>query len=83
MCDVVVSIDDDLLQRIDRAARKKGVSRTAYLLQVIAKEVGGGGNRREAGSDVHAALQELDELFAGLGPGEDATVAVREERDAR
>jgi hypothetical protein len=67
MAKVLVSFDDGLLRRIDRAARADGQSRSAYL---------------SALAESDAALRELDRLFADA-PGDDATAVIRAERDAR
>ena len=81
MAKVLVSIDDALLRRIDRAARSLGVSRSAYLAQVaandLARAIGPG-----SGSRARRALARLDELFAD-SPAGDSTAALRAERDAR
>jgi hypothetical protein len=78
---VLVSFDDALLRRIDRAARSRGLTRSAYLAQLAerdaAHEIGPG--RDPA---VQAALSELDRLFAGA-PAGDSTSAIRAARDAR
>lgn len=82
MAKVLVSMDDDLLARIDKEARARGLSRSAYLSQLAARELEGrpGPGARPA---VRGALARLDVLF-GRQPGlEDATAAVRHERDAR
>jgi hypothetical protein len=78
---VLLSIDDRLLRQIDRAAQKKSMSRSAYLAELAARELGiakgPGASRRARG-----ALRRLDTLFATL-PHDDATGAVRLQRDAR
>ncbi len=82
MAKVLVSIDDRLLARIDKAARASGLTRSAYLGALAAKELG-----RAAGPGrdpkVHEALRQLDELFTGISIPEDTTAAIRAERDAR
>lgn len=82
MAKVLVSIDDPLLARIDRAASRAGLTRSTYLSRLAEREVlsapGPGQNRK-----VRDALKRLGRLFeANLAP-EDATAAVRAERDAR
>ncbi len=78
---VLVSFDDALLRRIDRAARARGLTRSAYLAQLAegdaAREVGPGKDPA-----VRAALDKLDRLFADA-PAGDSTAAVRAARDAR
>jgi hypothetical protein len=79
---VLVSIEDRLLARIDRAASESGLSRSAYLSRLAAKEVGsilGPGRDRK----VRRALGRLDRLFHRLSAPEEATAAIRADRDAR
>jgi hypothetical protein len=82
MAKVLVSIEDRLLARIDRAARESGLSRSGYLSRLAAKEVesapGPGRDRK-----VRGALRRLDELFREHPVTEEATAAVRAERNAR
>jgi metal-responsive CopG/Arc/MetJ family transcriptional regulator len=76
-----VSLDKRLLQRIDRAARERGLSRSAYLAELAERDLDlarGPGATRQA----RAALQRLDRMFAGHPLG-DAVEAIRAERDAR
>jgi Ribbon-helix-helix protein, copG family len=81
MAKVLVSLDDALLRRIDRAAKARGVSRSAYLSDVARRDVA-----RLAGpgstSTARAALGRLDELFVAA-PSESSTSAIRAERDGR
>ena len=81
MAKVLVTFDDKLLRRIDRAAEASGRSRSAYLSDLAAGEAARGrGPGRSASS--RAALRRLDRLFAS-SPAEDSTAAIRAERDAR
>ena len=78
---MLVSLDDALLRRIDRIARARGLSRSAYLAQLAERDAAlvlGPG----AAPAARRALRRLDELF-GCGPAEDSTVALRAEREAR
>jgi hypothetical protein len=81
MAKVLVSFDDKLLRRIDRAAKANGLTRSAYLAGLA--ETGTSG---EAGSGksraARQAMRRLDRLFKAA-PAGDSTAAVREERDAR
>ena len=78
---VLVSLDDALLRRVDRIAKSRGLSRSAYLAELAerdaARSVGPG-----ATPAARRALARLDELFAG-GVSEDSTGAIRAERDVR
>jgi hypothetical protein len=77
MAKVLVSFDDGLLRRIDRAAKASGKSRSAYLAELAAS-----GSRGGKAPTARAALRRLDRLFAD-SPAEDSTAAIRAARDAR
>jgi len=78
---VLISIDDRLLRQIDRVARERGMTRSAFLAELAARELGvargSGATRRAKG-----ALRRLDGLFSRL-PQQDTTAAIRAQRDAR
>jgi hypothetical protein len=78
---VLVSIDDSLLRRIDRTARSRGLTRSAYLAQLARSDAA-----RESGPGktpaARAALRDLDRLFADVPAGE-STAAIRAARDTR
>ena len=78
---VLISVDDRLLLRIDRAARRSGLTRSGYLAELASRDIGIGGG---PGTDptVLAALLALDDLFADT-PAFDATTAVRGMRGTR
>ena len=81
MSKVLISLSDALLRRVDRIAKARGLSRSAYLAQLAERDAArweGPG----ASPTARRALSRLDELFAG-GPVEDSTLAIRAERDAR
>ena len=83
MAKVLISLDEALLRRVDRIAKARGLSRSAYLAELAEREaarVEGPGKR----PSVRRALARLDNLFARAGgPAEDSTDAIRAERDAR
>jgi hypothetical protein len=81
MAKVLVSFDDALLRRIDRLARTRNLTRSAYLAQLAERDLArlAGPGRRPA---ARAALRRLDRLFNAAPPG-DTTAAIRAERDAR
>jgi hypothetical protein len=60
---VLISIDERLLERIDDACARRGVSRSAYLAQLADADLVG---RTGPGADptVRAALAALDGLLA-------------------
>ena len=81
MAKILVSVDDKLLARIDKAARSLGLTRSAYLSRLAAREVEAShGPGRTASA--RRALRKMDELFASNEREPDTTRVVREERDA-
>ena len=82
MAKILVSVDDALLARIDKEARSRGLSRSAYLSQLAVRELAArpGPGRQPS---VRRALGRIDDLFERLPHGEDATAAIRSERDSR
>jgi hypothetical protein len=82
MTKILVSIDERLLARIDREAHQHGLTRSAYLSRLAAREL----DAREGpgrAAHVRRALDRLDKLFLARDIPEDATRAIRSERDAR
>jgi len=82
MTKILVSVDDKLLARIDRAARSAGLSRSAYLARLAARDLGadlGPG----AGRQARRAIARLETLFDAQPVEEEATASVRAERDSR
>lgn len=81
MAKVLVSLNDALLRRVDRIAKSRGLSRSAYLAELAeqdaARAVGPGTT-----AAARRALARLDKLCAG-DRTEDSTSAIRAERDAR
>jgi metal-responsive CopG/Arc/MetJ family transcriptional regulator len=79
---ILVSVDEKLLAKIDRAAKAAGLSRSAYLARLAARDLG---TDRGPGADRQArrAIAKLQKLFQDLPIAEDTTSAVRAERDSR
>lgn len=81
MTKVLVSFDEKLLRRIDRAARAGDKSRSSYLSDLAEADV-----KRRSGPGrtpaVRAALKEIDGLF-DQSPAGDSTDAIRSSRDSR
>jgi len=81
MAKVLVSFDERLLTRIDRAAGARGHTRSGYLAWLAETQIGRGsgpGKRPAA----RRAMKALDRLFVD-SPSGDSTAAVRADRDAR
>ncbi len=81
MAKVLVSLNDALLRRVDRIAKARGLSRSAYLAELAERDAARS-DGPGASPGARRALARLDTLFAG-GPAEDSTAAIRAERDAR
>jgi hypothetical protein len=81
MAKILVSVDDKLLARIDKAARALGLTRSAYLSRLAAREVGASRGPGRAAATRHA-LRRIDELFESNKHEADLTRAVRQERDS-
>jgi Arc/MetJ-type ribon-helix-helix transcriptional regulator len=77
---VMVSIPDDLLERIDRAVGERGTSRSAFLQEAARRELGW-----PDAAAIDAALERGRAALAGVGSFESAELIrqEREERDAR
>lgn len=74
---VMVSIPDELLERIDRAAEEQGTSRSAYLQEAARRELGW-----PDPAVIDAALERGRVALAGVGSFESAEL-IREEREVR
>jgi metal-responsive CopG/Arc/MetJ family transcriptional regulator len=80
MAKVLVSLDDNLLERLDKAASERRVSRSALIAELTAK---GLGERIGPGADprVHEAIRRMRELVKNAPPG-DSTEWIRHDRDS-
>lgn len=82
MSKILVSVDDRLLARIDRAARSAGLTRSAYLARLAERDLGSA-RGPGAGRQARHALARLQRLFDAQPAESDATTAVRVDRDQR
>lgn len=81
MTKILVTIDDRLLASIDRSARAAGLSRSAYLSRLAARDLGlleGPGRS----APVRRSLKALDKLFRTNPTEGDAATLIRSERDS-
>jgi len=74
---VMISMPEDLLERVDRAAGERGTSRSAFLQEAARRELGW-----PDPATVDAALERGRNALARAGAFESAEL-VRAERDAR
>lgn len=81
---ILVSVDEKLLARLDRAAKRAGLSRSAYLARLVERdldsELGPG-----ADPEVRQALADMQRMFRENPPPPDFdwTKAIRKMRDSR
>ena len=78
---VLVSMDDKLLARVDRAARRLGLSRSAYLARLAARDLRADGPGHDP--KVREAIAGLKRLFAENPTPGDVTELIRTMRDSR
>ncbi len=81
MAKVLISLDERLLRQIDRRARKSGLSRSAYLAGLAARDMAAATSPGGTAA-AKSTLQRLDSLFANAPPG-DSTALIRAQRDGR
>jgi hypothetical protein len=74
---VMISMPEDLLERIDRVARERGTSRSAFLQEVVRRELGW-----PDPVAFDTAVERGHRALARAGAFE-STELIREERDAR
>lgn len=74
---VMISLPDELLERIDRAAGERQTSRSAFLQEAARRELGW-----PDAAAIDAALERGRGALARAGPFEAAKL-IRAERDAR
>jgi predicted transcriptional regulator len=77
MAKVMISIPDDLLERIDRLAGEQQLSRSGFLRKLAVSELD-----RPTPEAVRRALDEGQRLFTEAGPFESEEL-IREARDER
>jgi hypothetical protein len=77
MTKVLISMPDDLLERVDREAAAKGTSRSRFLQDAARRELG-----TPSADRIAAALARGREALAGAGSFESADL-IREARGAR
>jgi metal-responsive CopG/Arc/MetJ family transcriptional regulator len=81
MAKVLVSLEDALLRQIDRVARARGLSRSAYLAEIADRDVAQALGRGKT-PDARRALARIETLV-GRSPAGESTELIRAERDAR
>ena len=77
MSKVMVSIPDELLQRLDYEAKKRSLTRSALLAAAVRREL-----ERPGSKEVSAAIERSEARFQ-RAPAFDAARIVRADRDSR
>lgn len=77
MAKVLISIPDDLLDRVDREAHRRGTTRSGLLQKAAQRELGW-----PDPATLDSALERGRSALAGVGSFESAEL-IRGERDAR
>ena len=77
MAKVLISLPDDLLERIDREARARGSNRSRFLQEAAQRQLGW-----PSVDALEAAVKRAREALAGVGSFESADL-IREQRLAR
>jgi hypothetical protein len=77
MAKILVSLPDDLLERLNREAARRGVTRSALIQQAATRELGW-----PDPAVIDAALDRARSALAGAGTFESAA-AIRRDRDER
>jgi DNA-binding phage protein len=84
MAKVLVTIEDNLLKRIDRSVRDRGLTRSAYVSELARRDLDA---QLGPGADpaVHAALDRLQQLGREMeyATDEDVVSLLRRTRDER
>jgi hypothetical protein len=77
MTKVLITVPDELLERIDREARARRLTRSRFIEEAARRELG------SPGSDVIGAALELSrQALAAVGPFESSDL-IRRDREAR
>lgn len=82
MSKILVSMDEKLLARVDQAAQRLGLTRSAYLARLAARDLD---MEQGPGRDpqVREAIAGLHRLFAENPTPGDVTAIIRKMRDSR
>lgn len=83
MAKVMVSLPDDFLKKVDRAARAQGRSRSELIREALRSVLGGKDARRRSWKETLAPLRDLEEHWIGQWDSTDIIRYYRETRYGR
>jgi metal-responsive CopG/Arc/MetJ family transcriptional regulator len=84
MADVMISLPDELLERIDAYASRRGTTRNDVMRELVERELERDAAEPESASDAAARRARIRELLADPGHhGGDSVRLIRKHRDAR
>jgi predicted transcriptional regulator len=75
MAKVMISLPDELRERLDREAQRRSITRSELVRIAVQRELG-----ETSPEEIEAAIARLRDAFSGAGPG-DAAEWIRWERD--
>jgi metal-responsive CopG/Arc/MetJ family transcriptional regulator len=79
MAKVLVTIEDRLLARLDKAARARGMNRSAFISELVTRSLPSPADRARA----QQALKRIRRIARKYGTPPDVTETIRQQRDAR
>lgn len=80
MAKVMISLPDDFLKKVDRAARSQGRSRSELIRDALRTTINGKNKRRRSWKKALAPLRDLEQHWVGQW---DSTDIIRYYRDNR
>ncbi|MDQ3725078.1 MAG: type II toxin-antitoxin system HicB family antitoxin [Actinomycetota bacterium] len=81
MAKVMISIPDQLLERLDARAKAAGETRSGFLQRLAERELEERERQRQA--EVKRLMKEIEGTFTEDEPRLDVTRLIREDRDSR
>jgi Arc/MetJ-type ribon-helix-helix transcriptional regulator len=83
MAKVMVSLPDDFLRKVDRAAKAHGRSRSELIREALRAVLGGKGAHRRSWKEALAPLRDLEQQWIGQWNSTDIIRYYRETRYGR
>jgi metal-responsive CopG/Arc/MetJ family transcriptional regulator len=79
MAKVLVTIEDRLLARLDKAARARGMNRSAFISELVTRNLPSAAERARS----RKAIERIRRLAKEAGTTPGVTEFIRQQRDAR